>query len=330
MTKEKVNMKKAIVTGITGQDGGYLAKLLLSKNYKVYGLMKRYTAPNWENLDFLGIKDQIEFINGDLTDIGSLMPHVRNIQPDEFYNLGAQSFVGESWNQAHLTTEVNAVGVLNCLTAIKEFSPTTRFYQASTSEMFGNSDSQGIQTEETPFIPRSPYGVAKLYAHHITQNYRESYGMFACSGILFNHESPIRGIEFVTRKITDGVAQIVAGKKTELILGNLDAKRDWGFAGDFVEAMWLMLQQERPEDYIISTGNQHTVRDVLDIAFNRAGISEWASYVRSDQKYMRPAELNALLGSSDKAKKQLGWVSKMSFKELIETMTDEDLKRHAL
>jgi len=323
-------MKKAIVTGITGQDGGYLAKLLLSKNYKVYGLMKRYTAPNWENLDFLGIKDQIEFINGDLTDIGSLMPHVRNIQPDEFYNLGAQSFVGESWNQAHLTTEVNAIGVLNCLTAIKEFSISTKFYQASTSEMFGNSNSQGIQTEETPFVPRSPYGVAKLYAHHITQNYRESYGMFACSGILFNHESPIRGIEFVTRKITDGVAQIVAGKKTELILGNLDAKRDWGFAGDFVEAMWLMLQQERPEDYIISTGNQHTVRDVLDIAFNRAGISEWASYVRSDQKYMRPAELNALLGSSDKAKKQLGWVSKMSFKELIETMTDEDLKRHAL
>jgi GDPmannose 4,6-dehydratase len=330
MTTKKVNMKKAIITGITGQDGGYLAKLLLSKNYKVYGLMKRYTAPNWENLDFLGIKDQIEFINGDLTDIGSLMPHVRNIQPDEFYNLGAQSFVGESWNQAHLTTEVNAIGVLNCLTAIKEFSPTTRFYQASTSEMFGNSNSQGIQTEETPFIPRSPYGVAKLYAHHITQNYRESYGMFACSGILFNHESPIRGIEFVTRKITDGVAQIVTGKKTELILGNLDAKRDWGFAGDFVEAMWLMLQQEQPEDYIISTGNQHTVRDVLDIAFNRAGISDWSSYVRSDQQYMRPAELNALLGSSDKAKHQLGWVSTMSFKELIETMTDEDLRRHAL
>lgn len=330
MTTKKVNMKKAIVTGITGQDGGYLANLLLSKNYKVYGLMKRYTAPNWENLDFLGIKDQIEFINGDLTDIGSLMPHVRNIQPDEFYNLGAQSFVGESWNQAHLTTEVNAIGVLNCLTAIKEFSPTTRFYQASTSEMFGNSNSQGIQTEETPFIPRSPYGVAKLYAHHITQNYRESYGMFACSGILFNHESPIRGIEFVTRKITDGVAQIVMGKKTELILGNLDAKRDWGFAGDFVEAMWLMLQQEQPEDYITSTGNQHTVRDVLDIAFKRAGVSDWSSYVRSDQQYMRPAELNALLGSSDKAKHQLGWVSKMSFKELIETMTDEDLKRHAL
>lgn len=323
-------MKKAIVTGITGQDGGYLAKLLLSKNYKVYGLMKRYTSPNWENLDFLGIKDQVEFINGDLTDIGSLMPHVRNIQPDEFYNLGAQSFVGESWNQAHLTTEVNAIGVLNCLTAIKEFSLATKFYQASTSEMFGNSNSQGMQTEETPFVPRSPYGVAKLYAHHITQNYRESYGMFACSGILFNHESPIRGIEFVTRKITDGVAQIVIGKKKELILGNLDAKRDWGFAGDFVEAMWLMLQQETPEDYIISTGNQHTVRDVLDIAFNRAGISDWSLYVKSDQRYIRPAELNALLGSSDKAKRQLGWSPKMTFKELIETMTDEDLKRYGL
>ena len=330
MTSKKVNIKKAIVTGITGQDGGYLAKLLLSKNYKVYGLMKRYASPNWGNLDFLGIKDQIEFVNGDLTDIGSLMLHVRNIQPDEFYNLGAQSFVGESWNQAHLTTEVNAIGVLNCLTAIKEFSFSTKFYQASTSEMFGNSNFQGIQTEETPFVPRSPYGVAKLYAHHITQNYRESYGMFACSGILFNHESPIRGIEFVTRKITDGVAQLVTGKKKELILGNLDAKRDWGFAGDFVEAMWLMLQQEHPEDYIISTGNQHTVRDVLDIAFKRAGVSDWSSYVRSDQQYMRPAELNALLGSSDKAKHQLGLVSKMSFKELIETMNDEDLKSHAL
>jgi GDPmannose 4,6-dehydratase len=323
-------MKKAIVTGITGQDGGYLAKLLLSKNYKVYGLMKRYTAPNWENLDYLGIRDQIEFINGDLTDIGSLMPHVRNIQPDEFYNLGAQSFVGESWNQAHLTTEVNAIGVLNCLTAIKEFSPNTRFYQASTSEMFGNSNIQGIQTEDTPFVPRSPYGVAKLYAHHITQNYRESYGMFACSGILFNHESPIRGIEFVTRKITDGVAQIVTGKKTELILGNIDAKRDWGFAGDFVEAMWLMLQQDQPEDYIISTGYQHTVRDVLDIAFGKAGIQDWSSYVKSDQRYIRPAELNALLGSSDKAKRQLGWTPKMTFKELIEEMSDADLKRHAL
>ena len=323
-------MKKAIVTGITGQDGGYLAELLLSKNYKVYGLMKRYTAPNWENLDYLGIRNQIEFINGDLTDIGSLMPHVRNIQPDEFYNLGAQSFVGESWNQAHLTTEVNAIGVLNCLTAIKEFSPTTRFYQASTSEMFGNSNIQGIQTEETPFVPRSPYGVAKLYAHHITQNYRESYGMFACSGILFNHESPIRGIEFVTRKITDGVAQIATGKKTELILGNIDAKRDWGFAGDFVEAMWLMLQQDQPEDYIISTGYQHTVRDVLDIAFGKVGIKDWSSYVKSDQRYIRPAELNALLGSSDKAKRQLGWTPKMTFKELIEKMSDADLKRHSL
>ena len=323
-------MKKAIVTGITGQDGGYLAKLLLSKNYKVYGLMKRYTAPNWENLDYLGIRDQIEFINGDLTDIGSLMPHIRNIQPDEFYNLGAQSFVGESWNQAHLTTEVNAIGVLNCLTAINEFSPTTRFYQASTSEMFGNSNIQGIQTEDTPFVPRSPYGVAKLYAHHITQNYRESYGMFACSGILFNHESPIRGIEFVTRKITDGVAQIVTGKKTELILGNIDAKRDWGFAGDFVEAMWLMLQQDQPEDYIISTGYQYTVRDVLDIAFGKSGIKDWSSYVKSDQRYIRPAELNALLGSSDKAKRQLGWVPKMTFKQLIEEMSDADLKRHAL
>lgn len=322
-------MKKAIVTGITGQDGGYLAKLLLSKNYKVYGLMKRYTAPNWENLDYLGIRDQIEFINGDLTDIGSLMPHIRNIQPDEFYNLGAQSFVGESWNQAHLTTEVNAIGVLNCLTAIKEFSPATRFYQASTSEMFGNSNIQGTQTEETPFVPRSPYGVAKLYAHHITQNYRESYGMFACSGILFNHESPIRGIEFVTRKITDGVAQIVTGKKTELILGNIDAKRDWGFAGDFVEAMWLMLQQDRPEDYIISTGYQHTVRDVLDIAFGKAGINDWSSYVKSDERYIRPAELNALLGSSEKAKIKLGWKPKMSFKTLIELMAEEDIKRHS-
>lgn len=322
-------MKTAIITGITGQDGCYLAKLLLSKNYKVYGLMKRYTAPNWENLEYIGIKDQITYINGDLTDLGSLISHIKEIQPDEFYNLGAQSFVGESWNQAHLTTEVNAIGVLNSLTVIKEFSPKTKFYQASTSEMFGNSNVDGKQTEETPFVPRSPYGVAKLYGHHITQNYRESYNMFACSGILFNHESPIRGIEFVTRKITDGVAQIVTGKKKELILGNLDAKRDWGFAGDFVEAMWLMLQQETPDDYIISTGYQHTVRDVLNVAFNKAGISDWSPYVKSDERFMRPAELHALLGSSDKAKINLGWTPKMSFVELIELMTEEDLKRHS-
>ncbi len=323
-------MKTAIITGITGQDGCYLAKFLLSKEYKVYGLMKRYTAPNWENLDYLGIRDQITLINGDLTDIGSLIPHIKEIQPTEFYNLGAQSFVGESWNQAHLTTEVNAIGVLNCLTVIKEFSPTTKFYQASTSEMFGNSHSNGVQTEETAFVPRSPYGVAKLYGHHITQNYRESYGMFACSGILFNHESPIRGIEFVTRKITDGVAQIISGKKKEIVLGNLDAKRDWGYAGDFVEAMWLMLQQNTPQDFIISTGFQNTVRDVLDIAFAKVGIQDWSMYVKTDSKYMRPAELNSLLGSSDKAKRILGWQPKMSFKELIELMIDEDLKRHSI
>lgn len=321
-------MKTAIITGITGQDGCYLAKLLLSKNYKVYGLMKRYTAPNWENLNYVGVKDDITYINGDLTDIGSLMSHIKDIRPDEFYNLGAQSFVGESWNQAILTTEVNAIGVLNCLTVLKEFSPNTKFYQASTSEMFGNSNINGIQTEDTPFVPRSPYGVAKLYGHHITQNYRESYNMFACSGILFNHESPIRGIEFVTRKITDGVVQIITGKKTEIVLGNIDAKRDWGFAGDFVEAMWLMLQQDTPEDFIISTGVQHTVRNVLDVAFNRVGISDWTPYVKTDAKYTRLAELDSLLGSSDKAKKQLNWTPKMNFRQLIETMMDADLKRY--
>lgn len=319
--------KTALVTGILGQDGPYLAKLLLEKDYKVYGLIRRYSNPNFENLEYLGIADKVEYVSADMTDEASLINIIKTFQPDEVYNLAAQSFVGSSWDQAKLTTEINSLGVLYLLNAIKFFSPTTRFYQASTSEMFGNSHENGIQTEETPFHPRSPYAIAKLYAYWMTINFKESYGMYCSNGILFNHESPIRGIEFVTRKISDGVARIKLGLADEIRLGNLDSKRDWGFAGDYVEAMWLMLQQEKPDNYIVSTGETHSIRDFLDIAFGYVGIGGWEKMVKLDPRFSRPAELFTLQGKSDKARKLLGWQPKVGFEELVKMMVDADMER---
>jgi len=312
--------KKALITGISGQDGPYLAKLLLEKDYSVYGLMRRSANPNFSNLDYLGITNRIDYVQGDMTDECSLINIIKNIRPEEVYNLAAQSYVAASWDQAKLTTEVNSLGVLYLLNAIKLFSPATKFYQASTSEMFGNSNINGLQNEETPFHPRSPYAISKLYAHWITNNFKESYGMFCCNGILFNHESPIRGKEFVTRKITDGVVRIKKGLSNEIRLGNLDSKRDWGFAGDFVEAMYLMMQQEKPDNYIISTGITHSIRDFCEIAFNYVGISDWQKYIVIDPQFKRPAELFTLQGKSDKAKRVLGWEPKVSFEELIKMM----------
>lgn len=320
-------MKTALITGILGQDGPYLAKLLLEKEYKVYGLIRRYSNPNFSNLDDLNITNQIEFIQGDMTDEASLINIIKTIRPDEVYNLAAQSFVASSWDQARLTTEVNSLGVLYLLNAIKFFSPTTKFYQASTSEMFGNSSIAGLQNEETPFHPRSPYAIAKLYAYWMTNNFKESYGMFCCNGILFNHESPIRGKEFVTRKITDGVAKIKLGLANEIRLGNLDSKRDWGFAGDYVRAMYLMMQQEKPDNYIISTGVTHSIRDFCEIAFNHVGISDWEKYVVIDPQFKRPAELFTLQGKSNKAKDILGWEPEVKFEELVKIMMDADLQR---
>ncbi len=319
--------KKALITGILGQDGPYLAKLLLGKDYEVYGLIRRYANPNFSNTDYLGITDKINFISGDMTDEASIINIIKAIHPDEVYNLAAQSFVGVSWDQSKVTTEINALGVLYLLNAIKYFSPTTKFYQASTSEMFGNSHIEGLQTEETPFYPRSPYAIAKLYAYWIVINFKESYGMYCANGILFNHESPIRGMEFVTRKITDGVARIKLGLSKEIYLGNLDSKRDWGFAGDYVEAMWLMLQQEKPDNYIISTGETHSVRDFLDIAFKYAGIDNWEKYVKLDPRFRRPAELFSLHGKNDKAREVLAWEPKVKFNELVKMMMEADLKR---
>jgi len=320
-------MKKALITGILGQDGPYLAKLLLKKDYEVYGLMRKYSRPSFDNTDYLGITDKINFISGDLTNEASIKNIIKTIRPDEVYNLAAQSFVGSSWDQSKLTTEVNAMGVLYLLNAIKFFSLTTKFYQASTSEMFGNSHDKGLQKEKTPFHPRSPYAIAKLYAYWLTINFKESYGMHCSNGILFNHESPIRGIEFVTRKISDGVARIKLGLANEIRLGNLESKRDWGFAGDYVEAMWLMLQQEKPNNYIVSTGETHSIKDFLDLAFNCAGISNWKKYVKLDPQFKRPAELFSLHGTNKKAKKILGWKPKVRFEELVKMMVDADLKR---
>jgi GDPmannose 4,6-dehydratase len=320
-------MKTALITGILGQDGPYLAKFLLEKNYKVYGLIRRYSNPNFSNLDFLGITDKIEYVSGDMIDESSLINVIKTIQPSEVYNLAAQSFVGSSWDQSKVTTEINSLGVLYLLNAIRLFSPTTKFYQASTSEMFGNSHLKGLQTEETPFHPRSPYAIAKLYAYWMTNNFKESYSMFCANGILFNHESPIRGKEFVTRKISDGVARIKLGLANEIRLGNLDSKRDWGFAGDFVEAMWLILQQKNPDNYIISTGETHSIKDFLDVAFNYVGIKDWKKYVKLDPRFKRPAELFSLHGKSNKARNVLKWKPKIKFKELVKMMVDADLER---
>lgn len=316
----------AFVTGMTGQDGPYLARYLLSQGYRVYGLVKRYSNPNLENIRWLGIENDIELVTGDITDENSMNHLMRSLQPTEVYNLAAQSFVGISWDLNKLTTEVNAMGPLNVLNAIRTHSPNSRFYQASTSEMYGNS-SGGRQDEATPFTPRSPYGVSKLYAHWITVNFRESYSLYACSGILFNHESPLRGREFVTRKVTDGVARIKLGLAEDITLGNLDARRDWGFAGDFVEAMHLMLQQPQARDYVIATGEQHTIRELLETAFEHVGIDNWTQYVKSDPRFKRPAELHSLCGNSSRARDLLGWQPKTMFTDMVRDMVDADLQR---
>lgn len=321
-------MKKvAFVTGMTGQDAPYLAKHLIENNYKVYGLVRRYSNLNLSNLEYLGIEDDIELITGDITDDANMNHLIKTIKPTEFYNLAAQSFVGSSWDINKVTTEVNAIGVLNILNAILTHSPLTKFYQASTSELYGNSHVNGIQDENTPFKPRSPYGIAKLYAYWITVNFRESYSLYACNGILFNHESPLRGKEFVTRKVTDGVAKIKLGLADKITLGNLNAKRDWGFAGDYVEAMYLMLQQQEPDDFVICTGFQHSIRDLLKKSFSAVGINDWEKYVESDPRFKRPAEVHSLIGSSSKAKEKLGWEPRTTFDEMITSMVKEDIKR---
>ncbi|MBP7652538.1 GDP-mannose 4,6-dehydratase [Candidatus Dependentiae bacterium] len=314
--------KKAIITGITGQDGSYLAEFLLEKGYEVYGVQRRSSTLNLDRI--LHFKEKIQLISGDLLDQSSLVNMIKDIQPDEIYNLGAQSFVPTSWNQPILTGEITALGVTRLLEAILQVNPKIRFYQASSSEMFGKVQSTP-QTEKTPYYPRSPYGVSKVYGHWITINYRESYNMFCVSGILFNHESPRRGLEFVTRKITNGVAMIKHNMLKELRLGNLDAKRDWGFAGDYVKAMWLMLQQDTPDDYVISTGTSHTVREFCELAFSCAGL-DYKKYVVIDEKYFRPAEVHELLGDCSKAKQKLGWKPETSFEELVKIMVESDLK----
>ncbi len=316
-------MKTALITGITGQDGSYLAELLLEKGYKVYGLRRRSSDQNYGNVAH--IKDAIEFIYADMIDLTSLILAVQKSQPDEVYNLAAQSFVQTSWEQPILTAQVDAVGVTNILEALRIVKPDARFYQASTSEMFGKVQ-EIPQRETTALYPRSPYGVAKLYGHWITLNYRESYNMYTCSGILFNHESPRRGLEFVTRKVTDAVARIKLGLQSEIRMGNLDSKRDWGFAGDYVHAMWQMLQQDTPDDFVIATGETRTIRELLSTAFGYVGL-HYEDYVVIDPRFVRPAEVELLLGDPTKAKNILGWEAKVTFQQLIEMMMEEDLKR---
>lgn len=318
-------MKSALITGITGQDGSYLAEFLLAKNYKVFGTVRRSSLENYERIQH--ILDRVTLLQADLLDPVSLSRAVADSQPDEVYNLGAQSFVPTSWSQPTLTAEFTGIGVSRVLEAIKAEAPKARFYQASSSEMFGRV-LEVPQKETTPFYPRSPYGVAKVFGHHITVNYRESYGMFALSGILFNHESPRRGLEFVTRKITDGVAKIKLGLAKELKLGNLEAKRDWGFAGDYVKAMWLMLQAKEPVDYVIATGEAHSVEDFARIAFESVKLN-WHDYVRIDPAFFRPAEVDHLLGDPTKAVKELGWKREVSFEKMIEMMVQSDLKRYS-
>ncbi len=317
-------MKKALITGITGQDGSYLAEFLLAKNYQVFGLTRRTSTLSNERIKH--IQDKITFVQGDLHDQNSLATALMDTEPEEVYNLAAQSFVPTSWNQPVLTGEVTALGVVRMLEAIKMVNKKIRFYQASSSEMFGKVV-ESPQTEKTRFYPRSPYGVAKVYGHYITVNYRESFGIFACSGILFNHESPRRGLEFVTKKISNSVARIALGLDKELHLGNLESKRDWGFAGDYVEAMWLMLQQKEADDFVIATGENHSVREFVELAFKSAGINNWEKYVVVDKNFYRPAEVDFLIGDASKAKKTLGWKPKVSFPELVKIMVEEDLKR---
>lgn len=316
-------MPTAIVTGITGQDGSYLAELLLSKGYRVIGVARRSSTVNYERIDHL--LDDITVVQGDLQDQGSLLALLEEYQPDEVYNLAAQSFVPTSWNQPALTGDVTAIGVTRILEAIRFVDPKIRFYQASSSEMFGKV-LEVPQSEETPFYPRSPYGVAKVYGHWITVNYRESFNIFATSGILFNHESPRRGLEFVTRKISDGVAKIKLGKSKELRLGNLDAQRDWGFAGDYVQAMWLMLQQDKADNYVIGMGETHSVREFCEVAFSRVDL-DYKEFVVVDERFYRPAEVDLLISDPTKARTQLKWEPAVSFKELVTMMVDADMAR---
>ena len=315
--------KIAFITGINGMDGSHLADLLLTRGYKVYGMERR--SSNINDVNTKHLKDKITILNGDMTDQNSLLRCLKECNPDEVYNLAAQSFVGESWNTPEHTSEVTGLGVLRMLEAIREYNPKIKFYQASSSEMFGRMVENPAK-ETTPFYPRSPYGVSKLYGHWITKNYRESYDMFACSGILFNHESERRGIEFVTRKISDGVARIKLGLADHITLGNLDAKRDWGYAPDYVEAMWMMLQQETPEDYVIATGETHSIRDFLTEAFNHVGIEDWEPYIKQDPRFMRPAEVDVLRGDYTKAKEEMEWVPQTNFSELVKKMVNNDLK----
>ena len=315
--------KRALITGITGQDGSYLAELLLGKGYEVYGVVRRSSSERCDRIEH--VLDRLRLVQGDLTDQSSLDEAVRTIQPDEVYNLAAQSFVPTSWNQPVLTAEVTALGVMRILEAIRKYKPDAKFYQASSSEMFGKVR-ETPQNERTPFYPRSPYGVSKVYGHMITVNYRESYNLFACSGILFNHESPRRGLEFVTRKITYEAARIKLGLSKELRLGNCVAKRDWGFTGDYVDAMWRMLQHDHPDDYVIATGVTHSVQDVVDLAFRVAGLKP-ERYVVIDPALLRPAEVDLLVGDTAKAKRVLGWAPRVSFEVLIEMMVNADLER---
>ncbi|MFO0844435.1 MAG: GDP-mannose 4,6-dehydratase, partial [Gemmataceae bacterium] len=313
--------KTAFITGVTGQDGSYLAELLLNKGYRVCGMVRRSSTENFERIGH--VRDRIELYQADLLDQTSIAGVLAQTQPDEVYNLAAQSFVATSWHQPVLTAEYTAVGVTRMLDAIRQVCPKAKFYQASSSEMYGKV-LEVPQREETPFYPRSPYGVAKVYGHYITVNYRESYGMFACSGILFNHESPRRGLEFVTRKITHHVAKIKCGEAKELRLGNLNSKRDWGFAGDYVKAMWLMLQQDQPDDFVVGTGETHTVQEFVEIAFGHVGL-DWRKYVVIDPKFVRPAEVDLLLADPGKAKRVLGWEPTVSFEGLVKMMVDSDL-----
>jgi GDPmannose 4,6-dehydratase len=314
--------RKALITGITGQDGSYLAELLLEKGYRVFGLVRRSSTINFERINHL--QDQVELIPGDLLDPSSLISALQQTAPDEVYNLAAQSFVPTSWSQPVLTGEFTALGVTRMLEAIRVVNPAMRFYQASSSEMFGKVE-ETPQNEKTRFYPRSPYGVAKLYGHWITVNARESYGLFACSGILFNHESPRRGIEFVTRKVSYNVARIKLGLQQKMKIGNLDAERDWGFAGDYVRAMWLMMQQDTPKDYVVATGKTHSVRQLLDLAFGHAGL-DYRNHIEVDPELLRPAEVFHLRGDYEKARLELGWEPSVGFEQLIGMMVESDLK----
>jgi GDPmannose 4,6-dehydratase len=313
---------RALITGITGQDGSYLAELLLEKGYDVFGLVRRSSVKKYDRIEAL--MDDIEVVEGDLTDQTSLDHIVQSVQPDEVYNMAAQSFVPVSWNQPVLTGDVTALGVIRILEAIRKHRPQAKFLQASSSEMFGKVR-ETPQTERTAFYPRSPYGVAKVFGHYITVNYRESHGIFACSAVGFNHESPRRGLEFVTRKVTHQVAKIKCGLATKLLMGNLDAKRDWGFAGDYARGMWMMLQQTEPEDFVLATGKTHSIRELLELAFGTVGLN-WQKHVEVDPKFLRPAEVDCLCGDAAKAREKLGWNPEVSFEELIKMMVEADLE----